>query len=83
MGLSRARLLLLVTEFASQNVIMLSVIGILVIVVRKTQHCVVLMIALLDITQCSEGCLSKWLGDGVCNTVCFNSACGWDGNDCG
>ena len=31
---------------------------------------------------CSRGCQPSWLGDGVCDRLCNNTACGWDHGDC-
>lgn len=32
---------------------------------------------------CSLGCFSVWVGDQMCDTVCNNATCNWDGGDCG
>ena len=31
---------------------------------------------------CAPGCDAGWPGDKVCDDVCFNAACKWDGGDC-
>ena len=33
--------------------------------------------------QCAAGCLPGWPGDGICDQVCYNETCSYDGGDCG
>jgi hypothetical protein len=37
---------------------------------------------LAALALCSRGCLSTWLGDGTCDKLCNNTACGFDRGDC-
>ena len=32
--------------------------------------------------DCAPGCNAQWIGDDVCDEVCYNEACSWDGGDC-
>jgi len=32
---------------------------------------------------CADGCFPDSVGDLLCDLVCFNAACNWDGKDCG
>ena len=31
---------------------------------------------------CALGCPNSWIGNGVCNEMCNNQACNFDGDDC-
>jgi len=33
--------------------------------------------------ECTPGCTSSWLGDGVCDTACDVDSCSFDSGDCG
>jgi hypothetical protein len=35
-----------------------------------------------QVFECSPGCGTQNLGDGACNMLCYNDACGFDGGDC-
>uniref|UniRef100_A0A3B3ZEF4 N-acetylglucosamine-1-phosphotransferase subunits alpha/beta n=1 Tax=Periophthalmus magnuspinnatus TaxID=409849 RepID=A0A3B3ZEF4_9GOBI len=35
------------------------------------------------VPNCAEGCPGSWIKDGYCDKACNNSACDWDGGDCG
>ena len=32
--------------------------------------------------ECSPGCKPAWVGDGECDTLCYNEACDNDAGDC-
>ena len=36
----------------------------------------------LNCANCAPGCQNKVIGNRICDLVCFNEACGWDGTDC-
>ncbi|OII77835.1 thrombospondin type 1 domain-containing protein [Cryptosporidium andersoni] len=31
---------------------------------------------------CSPSCFSQYVGDGMCDSYCFNESCNWDADDC-
>ena len=31
---------------------------------------------------CAVGCFSDWIGNGICDAVCYTKNCKWDKDDC-
>lgn len=34
------------------------------------------------VVDCALGCPAGWVGDGICDGVCYNASCDYDGDDC-